>query len=91
MKTFNILAANLAGLPEVKADKASMNDIFAIIFGTIAAITILIIMIAAINFATAGSDTEKIARSKNAIIYASIGLLVALSAEFIILTVLGKL
>ncbi len=90
-KIISLLASNIAGLPEVKADQDNLNNLFATIFGTIAAVAIIIIMIASINFATAGSDTEKIARSKNAIIYAVIGLVIALSAELIVLTVLGKL
>ncbi len=81
---------NCAGLPEVAASQQQLSRIFSVIFGTIAAIAVITIMIAAINFATAGSDTEKISRSKKAIIYALIGLTVAVSAEIIVLTLLGK-
>ena len=77
-------------LPNVAAGENQLQNLLTLVFGVIAAIAIITIMIAAINFASAGSDTDKIARSKRAIIYALIGLVIAISAEVIVLTVLGK-
>lgn len=77
-------------LPHVAANENQLQNILSVIFGVFAAIAIITIMIAAVNFASAGSDTEKVARSKRAIIYALIGLAIAISAEVIVLTVLGK-
>lgn len=78
-------------LPQVAAGENQLKNILSVVFGVIAAIAVITIMIAAINFATAGSDTDKISRSKKAIIYALVGLLIALSAEVVVLTVLGKI
>ncbi len=77
-------------LPQVAASETQLKNILSVVFGVIAAVAIITIMIAAVNFASAGGDSEKVSRSKNAIIYALIGLVIALSAEVIILTVLGK-
>lgn len=82
--------ADLTGLPEVTASENQLQNLLTIVFGVIAAMAIITIMIAAINFASAGSDTDKVARSKKAIIYALIGLTIAIFAEAIVLTLLGK-
>lgn len=84
-------ASCTTSLPQVTAGQAQLKNILSIVFGVIAAIAIITIMIAAVNFASAGSDTEKVARSKRAVIYALIGLAIALSAEVIVLTVVGKI
>jgi hypothetical protein len=81
----------LGNLPEVRANSASLQNGLAIVFGTLAAIAVLIIVIAAISYASSEGNPEKISKSKQTIIYALIGLIIALSAEAIVLTVLGKL
>lgn len=78
-------------LPQVTADQGQLKLILGTFFGLIAAIAIIILVIAAINFATAGSNSEKISRAKRSILYSLIGLTVALSAEVIVLTVIGRL
>lgn len=78
-------------LPEVKANEANVQTGFAILFGIIGAVAVIVIIIAAINLATAEGNPEKISVAKRAIIYAAIGLVIAISAEIIIFTLLGKL
>jgi FtsH-binding integral membrane protein len=84
------LDADKVGLPDVAADDNQLRNGLAIAFGVAAALAVLTIVIAALNFASAGSDKDKIGRSKNAIIFALIGLMIALTAEAIVLTVLDK-
>lgn len=95
MGIFEILSqidnAKLTKLPEVSADKSSLQNILMVAFGVAAALAVLTIVIAALNFATGGGDPEKISRSKNAIIYALVGLAIALLAEAIVMLVLDKL
>lgn len=81
----------LSRLPEVKAGEQQIQDILSIAFGVFAAVAVIVIIIAAINFATAEGDPDKISRAKKTIIYAAIGLIVCLSAEAIVLTVIGRL
>ena len=82
---------NKTGLPQVNADQDSLEGILKIFFGIVAALAVLSIMIAAFNFVTSDGDAEKISRSKKTIILSLVGLLIALSAEAIVLTVLSKL
>jgi hypothetical protein len=81
----------LSVLPEVSAVRSQLQSGLAVIFGVMAAIAVLIIILAAINMATADGNPENISKSKKTIIYALIGLVIALSAEAIVLTVLGRL
>lgn len=79
------------GLPKVAAGEDQLQNILAIVFGIVGALAVLTIVIAGFNFATAGTDADKISRSKKAIVYALAGLAIAISAEAIIFTVLGNL
>lgn len=80
----------VTNLPQVPAGAHELKLLLSIAFGTLAAIAIVVIILAAINFANAGSDTEKIARQKRAILYALVGLAIATSAEAIVLTLMGN-
>jgi len=77
-------------LPEIKATDATAEKIFGIIFGTIAAVAILIIVLSALNWAIRGGDPEVITRSRKAIIYAVVGLAIALLSETLVLTLLNR-
>lgn len=78
------------GLPTPAASSANLHILLQIIFGIFGAVTVLIIVIAALNFITADGDSAKVARARNTIIYALVGLVVALSAEVIVTFVLGS-
>lgn len=81
----------LTNLPEVKAGDTTLERALAIAFGIAAAIALLSIAIAALNFVTSEGDTEKISRSKRAIVYGLVGLAIALLGEAIVLLVVGQL
>lgn len=86
----------LTNLPEVVANNPDKSQeqvtlILSIVFAVAAGVALISIMIAALNYVTAFSDQDKIARSRRNIIYSLLGLAIALSAEAIILTVVGRL
>lgn len=81
----------LANLPQVAADSSNLQLILGLVFGVAAGIAVLSLVIAAVNFASAATDFEKVARSKKAIIYSLLGLVIALSAEAIVLTLLDNI
>ncbi len=78
-------------LPEINASDGTAEKIFGIVFGTIAAIAVLIIVLSAMNWAIRGGDPEVITRSRKAIVYAAIGLAIALLSELLVLTLLDRL
>jgi hypothetical protein len=82
---------NQTGLPTISANDTQLRNILVIFFGVIAALAVLSIVIAGFNFVTSDGDPDKISRSKRTIILALIGLIIAMSAEAIVLTVLNRL
>jgi uncharacterized BrkB/YihY/UPF0761 family membrane protein len=78
-------------LPKVLADGNELRTALAIVFAVAAGVALISLMIAALNYVTAFSDHDKIVRSRRNIIYSIVGLLIALSAEAIVLTVVGRL
>jgi len=78
-------------LPKVGAGDTQITTVLQVVFAVAAGVALISIMIAALNYVTAFSDQDKIARSRRNIIYSLLGLLIALSAEAIIVTVVGRL
>lgn len=78
------------GLPQPGATGSNLQHLLTIVIGTLAAVAVLIIVLAGLSFITAQGDPQKVARAREAIIYALIGLAVAVSAELIVTFVLGK-
>lgn len=87
----NKLDPDSSGLPQVAADEAGLEKLFGLVFGVFAAVAVLVIVLAAIDFATGGGNAEKVGRARNTIIYAIVGLIISLSAEAIIFLVLNRL
>jgi Type IV secretion system pilin len=81
----------LTNLPAVDASPDSLKSLLSIVFGILAAVTILIIIIQGIRFITSSGDAQKAGEARKGIIYALVGLGVAISAEVIVRLVVGKL
>lgn len=78
-------------LPQVSASQGTVQSVLAIVFAVFGAAAVILIIVASINMAAADGNPEKISQSKRAIIYAAVGLTIAVSAEIIVFTLLGKL
>lgn len=79
---------SLTNLPEVNADDSAVQAALVITFSIATAIAVLIIVIQGIKFTLSSGDPEKAASARKGVIYAIVGLIVALSANIIVLTVL---
>ena len=77
-------------LPQVSAAEDQVQRGLVVVFAILAALAILVIVLSAINLAASEGNPEKISKSKRSIIYALIGLVIALLAEAIVLAVLGR-
>lgn len=71
-------------VPKTEIEQGSVQNVLQLVFGTLAAIAILIITIAGLYFVLSRGNPEKSARARNAIIYASIGLMVSVLASAIV-------
>ena len=78
-------------LPNVAATGSNVQVIVQIAFAVIGVIALIFLLFAAIEMVTSQGDPQRIAKSRQAILYAVIGLIVAVSAETIVTFVLGKL
>lgn len=79
------------GLPMVAANSAQLQTILQLIFGILAVVAVLIITIAGLRFIFESSNPQETARARNTIIYAAIGLIIAISGEVIVSFVLQRL
>ena len=77
------------GLPLVQASGSSVSLILQLLFGVIGALAVLIIVISGLRFILANGDPQTISQARNTIIYAAVGLAIAVSAEIIVTFVLG--
>lgn len=82
---------NDTGLTNVAANPAQLQDIMAIVFGIIGAVALVFVIIGGINFITSQGNPDAVSKARQTIIYAIIGLLAAISAEAIIIFVIGSL
>ena len=81
-------------LPGARSNNATASElqvILGIFFGIAGAIAVLMIVINGLQFITSTGDPQKAARARSGIIYALVGLAVAISAEAIVAFVVGKL
>lgn len=76
-------------VPKTRIEQGSVQNVLQLVFGTIAAISVLIITIAGLYFVLSRGNPEKSNRARNAIIYSSIGLLVSILASAIVRFVIG--
>lgn len=79
------------GLPTTCANSDAVKNILQIVFGVIAVMTVIFIIISAIRYSTSIGNPQATERLRNSIIYAAIGLIVVVSAELIVTFVLGKI
>lgn len=84
--------ANLCdtGLPAINANTANVQTMLQLLFGILAVIAVIIIVIAGIRFITESTNPQETAKARNAIIYAVVGLAIALSGQLIVTFVLNR-
>jgi hypothetical protein len=78
-------------LPVVQLEGNTIPQALTIVFGIAGGAAFIIVAYAGFMYATSQGDPEKLAKAKNAIIYALIGLVVTLMAYTITAFVLGAL
>jgi hypothetical protein len=79
------------GLPQVGAGTPELASILAIVFGIAGAIAVLVIVIGALRMVYSSGNPEGVSKARSTIIYAVVGLVIAISAEALVAFVLGKL
>lgn len=78
-------------IPKTDISQTKVNDIYSLIFGIAGGVAIIIIVLGGIKFITSQGDPQAVAKARNTIIYAAIGLAVSVAAFTIVTFVIGKL
>ncbi len=81
----------LTAIPMVSANHTALTTVLSLVFGIVAAVAVLMIVIQGVKFSTSQGDPQKAADARKSIIYAIVGLAVALSAEAVVNLVIAKL
>jgi len=76
------------GLPQINASDSNVHTILQLSFGVIGAIAVIMIVVAALQLVNANGKPEEAATARRTIMYALIGLVIAVSAESIVTFVL---
>src|SRR5688572_25123465 len=75
---------DISNLPDPAANPAALQTILNIVFVLTGAIAVLIIVLAGFRFVTSSGDPQSVAKARNAIIYAIVGLIVIIFATVIV-------
>lgn len=87
----SLVGCQPTGLPTVGAGSNQLSNILALVFATLAAISVLMIIIGGFRLVISNGDPQNISTAKNTIIFSVIGLVIALTAEAIVSFTLGYL
>ena len=82
---------NVSPLPHVGAGGSQISSILGVVFGIVGGLSLLFIIIGGFRYVISAGDPQSIAQAKNTILYAVIGMAVAIGAEAIVSFVLGKI
>ncbi len=77
--------------PKITPNSVTAQNALQVVFGIISVVAIIYIIISAIRFQTTLGNPEASAKLRNTIIFAGVGLVIALSAEAIVTLTLGRL
>lgn len=89
MNLLNLLALTATdisarGLPHADADAAHLKTALQIFFVLIGALALLMITISGLRYVLSAGDPQRVSKAKNTLIYALVGMVIALSAEAIV-------
>ncbi len=84
-------ACNGTLLPTAQLDAPVVGRFLQVFFGVIGIVTVIYIVIAGFQLVTSQGDSQSIAKARQTIIYACVGLAIVVLAEAIISVVLGRL
>lgn len=76
-------------LPVVAADGNLVKTVLTLVFGVIGALAVFFVVVGGFKFVTSSGDPQAVSKARGTVIYAVIGLAVAVLAEVIVNFVIG--
>jgi hypothetical protein len=83
-------AIDTNSLPHPPTTNAELATILSIVFGILGAAAVVMVTIGGIQYAGSQGDPQGTAKAKNTIVYALVGVIIAIFAETIIKFTIGK-
>jgi hypothetical protein len=80
-----------SNLPQINANQSELQTILQYFFGIVGALALLFVVIGGFRYIISAGDPQAAAAGRKTILYAVIGLIVALSGEAIVTWVLGQI
>ena len=77
-------AISPGALPHASAGKNALDGVLEIVFGIAGALALLMITISGLRYITSAGDPQKASNARNGVIYALVGLVLAIAAEAIV-------
>lgn len=81
---------DISPLPKTSADSGRIRTVLTVIFSTLGAISVMMIVIGGIKYSGSQGDPQGVSKAKGTIIYAIVGLIVAILAVSLVDFVLGR-
>ena len=78
------IKSNELNIPKSTPDSDAVSNALSIMFGVLGAVCFLIIVVAGMRYSLSRGNAESVSKSKNTIIYAAVGLVVAMMAWAIV-------
>lgn len=78
------------GLPAATASASQLQTVLQVAFGVVGAVAVLFVVIGGLRFVFSDGNPEDAAKARNTIIYALVGVVIAISAEGIVTFALNR-
>jgi hypothetical protein len=82
---------NFSPLPRTQADQDLVQTVINIIFVILGAVAVMMVVVGGIQYSASQGDPQGISKAKNTILYAIIGLVLAIFSRAIIGLVFGRI
>jgi uncharacterized membrane protein YidH (DUF202 family) len=77
-------------LPVIGANTANVQTMLQLLFGILAVIAVIMITLGGIRFITESTNPQETTKARNTIVYAAVGLAIAISGQIIVTFVLNR-
>jgi lysylphosphatidylglycerol synthetase-like protein (DUF2156 family) len=85
------ISENDIKVPKPDLTDASITGILQVVFGVAGSVALIILILAGLKYSLSLGDTQQVAKAKDAIIYAAIGLFICALAFSIVTFILGNI
>ncbi len=78
-------------LPQPSANTSTIQTVLTIVFGIVGALALLMIIVSGLRYILSAGDPQRMSKAKDGIIYALVGIVIAITAEAIVNFVVARI